>query len=123
MNKTDQDLAIAHACGWRFNPSYTRANDDEQPSGAWIAPGVEGGFFNVPAYSTSLNAMHDAETAMEGNESFVVNYNAHLVRIVHDANLDAFHAGKITVAGKVWHATAAQRAEAFLRTINKWTDD
>jgi hypothetical protein len=30
---------------------------------------------------------------------------------------------KTTLGNQMWHATAEQRAEAFLKTIGKWEDD
>ncbi len=63
----------------------------------------------LPDYLSDLNAMHEAEKTLHGN-----NW-----RPYHDK------LAIITMSGP-WpaiDATAAQRAEAFLRTIGKWEDD
>ena len=54
-------------------------------------------------YCNDLNAMHEAEKVFDCPE-------------LYEGNL-------INVCGGVqymWHATARQRAEAFLRTLGKW---
>jgi len=56
-------------------------------------------------YCHDLNAMHEAEKAFDCPE-------------LYEGNL-------IKVCGGVqymWHATACQRAEAFLRTLGKWEE-
>lgn len=61
-----------------------------------------------------LNAMHEAEkTLME-----LGLYTEHLERICRNQSALKF------ASPGVWsvHATAAQRAEAFLRTIGKWKE-
>lgn len=58
-----------------------------------------------PNYCGDLNAMHEAEKVFDCPE-------------LYDGNL-------IKVCGGVqymWHATARQRAEAFLRTLGKWEE-
>lgn len=68
----------------------------------------------LPDYPSDLNAMHEAEKEFwnedKGDSSSLVgNYLAHLTKM------------KNGVPWLVFHATAAQRAEAFLRTLNLWT--
>ena len=58
-----------------------------------------------PDYCNDLNAMHEAEKVFDCPE-------------LYEGNL-------IKVCGGVqymWHATARQRAEAFLRALGKWND-
>ena len=61
----------------------------------------------LPDFLHDLNAMHEAEKVLT-NEQLEVYCN-----ILHKPN-----------HGVYWaiHATAAQRAEAFLRTIGKWEE-
>lgn len=60
-------------------------------------------------YLNDLNAMHEAENIIL-TQSRASAFWTHLYSIcVRDKNPG-------------WHATAAQRAEAFLRTIGKWTE-
>ena len=112
---TDQQInqRIAEACGWT----------DIHDSGPWhnhtlwgyppIKPGQGGNAYKyLPNYCTDLNAMHDAEKVLAPknwnrfSEKWW-NYYHHLL----DGDVQ-----------KTIHATARQRAEAFLRTIGKWED-
>ena len=95
MNKEQQRIAIAEACGWFFM-------DDSwhYPNGAKA--------ITTPDYLNDLNAMHDAEKVLTRYPQTVTYYQT-LSKIV----------GYLTF--EFAHATAAQRAEAFLRTIGKWT--
>ena len=72
----------------------------------------------TPDYLNSLDAMHEAEKVLlskEGNDP------------VYDFPWGfryAVELSKLGLAGEVakLHATAAQRAEAFLRTLNLWQE-
>jgi hypothetical protein len=68
----------------------------------------------VPNYLNDLNAMHEVEKVL----THLGLYAEHLERICRSQSAMKF------AAPGVWlvHATAAQRAEAFLRTIGKWED-
>lgn len=55
-----------------------------------------------------LNAMHEVENLIVKNSPKRTIY----VRFLRDITADI----------DVWHATARQRAEAFLRTIGKWKE-
>ena len=63
--------------------------------------------------ANDLNAMHEAEKALAFNQ-FTYLYN--LTKEVNLANPE------LAFDWAICHATAAQRAEAFLRTISKWRD-
>lgn len=113
MNEQEQQVAIAEACGWQdvvviddgiivgLPPGFT---EDQCPEGADK---------DVPDYLHDLNAMHEAEKTLPYEEQ--LNYFRTLEDIVDQAN------GSIT-AFAVGKATAAQRAEAFLRAIGKWKE-
>lgn len=60
-------------------------------------------------FADDLNAMHAAEKVLRGVQ--LEFYESHLERDAVD-----------DLEGYIWHATAAQRAEAFLRTLGKWTE-
>jgi hypothetical protein len=75
----------------------------------------------VPDYLHDLNAMHKAEEVLpdEQNEQ-VLNYLNALLDVL---GINLGPGGWDMDTDSVWqmtHATAAQRAEAFLRTIGKW---
>lgn len=64
----------------------------------------------VPDYLHDLNAMHEAEEILNENKRLI--YSRALVENFHGLGWQF----------DVIHATSAQRAEAFLRTIGKWKD-
>ncbi len=106
MTPESQRIAIAEACGlseigWMYET---------------LMHAGTGTFLDVPEYLTDLNAMHEAEKALNHNMS--AHYADQLCLLVgidwnSDAEFDEFF--------KLSNATAAQRAEAFLKTIGKWT--
>lgn len=59
-------------------------------------------------YSSDLNLMHEAEKTLSETNMFVMAH--HIERLVSRHGQHYFH------------ATARQRAEAFLRTLNKWEE-
>lgn len=101
MNKEQQRIAIAEACGWTDTP---------------IVDGKYGQT-DVPDFLTDLNAMHEVVKiffySKPASEGWVYLKNLqHVAEICHSS-----------VCLRLVEATAAQRAEAFLRTINKWTTE
>lgn len=100
MNKEQQRIAIAEACGWKPNPFEMDMCGQVFPQ-------------SPPDYPNDLNAMHEAEK--------VLNYEQ-LADMAEFIGVDADQA-----PADSWNillrATAAQRAEAFLRTINKWEEE
>jgi hypothetical protein len=99
---TDEEInaAIAEACGW------TRVNATHSSGKAPNADYVGEEF--IPNYCNDLNAMHEAEKALNTDELFEQYY------------LTLYE----TTRSTRWPvcATALQRAEAFLRTLDKWKD-
>jgi hypothetical protein len=102
MTNEAQRIAIAKACGWKeFQQSsgtvihlYGWKTDDEDEQAE-----------RVPDYLNDLNAMHEAEKVLSYEQQ------DRMARLIgrHDT-------------WTLLHATAAQRAEAFLRTLNLWDD-
>jgi len=65
---------------------------------------------DLPNYLNDLNAMHAAEkTLWNRNDWSACKYQEMLQTRV------------MATESWTWHATAAQRAEAFLRALNLWT--
>ena len=105
MTPEAQRIAIAAVCGWK------RATQT-----IWVCSGENPaiGDDNLPDYLTDLNAMHAAEKTIKAPHL----YNKQLEMVVLGYVLDH----KDAVAEfMLRNATAAQRAEAFLRTLNLWT--
>jgi hypothetical protein len=130
MTPEKQRIKIAEACGWRFITSNFTEGRQQYPH--WIAP--EGWIFSnsvfaiayrnsrespvlaPPSYPTSLEAMHEAEKALT---------DAHWeIYVKHIISPLCYMISGISTAGatKLAHATAAKRAEAFLKTLNLWED-
>lgn len=111
MTEQSQRIAIAEACGLRPNPIL---RDHHR----WIIPSArtDGGDLHVdlPDYLHDLNAMHAAEKALKDSYETEIGSRGLYISTLNHISGDNFF-GCI-------HATAAQRAEAFLRTIGKWEE-
>lgn len=101
MKPEAQRIAIAEACGW---------NNKGVPGGHYKR--ADGGWTYGIDVLTDLNAMHEAEKVLPSN-GLIDKYHRLLQSMTNNA--DQIH------ADRCWHATAAQRAEAFLKTLNLWT--
>jgi hypothetical protein len=109
MNPEKQQIAIAEALGWK-NPQHPDAMKFKQgwimPEKWWLCPkGALRFRHNMPDYLNDLNAMHEAEKVLT-TEQREFHYPRNLGGWVDPIN--------------IIYATAAQRAEAFLRTLNLW---
>ena len=100
MSPENQRLEIAKECGYELLPIPQNAAQK-----TWQKHGVT---VLLPDYLNDLNAMHEAEKKLQ---HFI--YYVDVLADVMDLPRGSF----CTVG-----ATAAQRAEAFLRTIGKWED-
>ena len=96
MSPEKQRIAIAEACGWR---------KDKRGLG-WLTPSGE--YSELPDYLNDLNAMHEAEKRLRNQFNTVE---------------EAYWRNLAHVQPHPIYATAAQRAEAFLRTLNLWTNE
>jgi hypothetical protein len=114
MNKEKQRIAIAEACGWKMHDHPDCLAKKE----GWVSRGWETWVMNpsgllvfkhdIPDYLHDLNAMHEAENVLM-QADLIFEYGMHITTDHHYEHL--------------LRATAAQRAEAFLKTIGKWEDD
>lgn len=122
MNPTEQQIAIVKACGWR--EAFPR---NEQPHPAtrkggimlpyrWVNELDNRRAQELPDYLYDLNAMHAAEKML--TEQNWVDYLDALESICRPPESALF----CDIARPLVHATAAQRAEAFLRTLNLWKE-
>ena len=99
MKPEQQRIAIAEACGWK---------PDKRGLG-WLSP--HGCYEPEPDYLNDLNAMHEAEKVLTEDQR-----EQYLNSLYKVCNPDSM----LNDAWNLNCATAAQRAEAFLRTIGKW---
>jgi len=105
MKPEQQRIKIAEACGYKYSEScgwfdkdgetYYLGNEDI------VSP-------QIPEYTSDLNAMHEAMKTL--SPKMGIEFCSHLddMDILGDWDM-------LT-------ATAAQRAEAFLRTLNLWEE-
>ncbi len=121
MNPEKQRIAIAKLGGWTkieriWNDNYAHPNDyrDEWHG---ICPHT-GTFKEIPDYLNSLDAIHESEKALfEGGRALSVA-SPELRRELYFSQL-------IKVCGDhpAMSATAAQRVEAFLKTLGLWEEE
>ena len=128
MNKDKQRIAIAEACGWTreyadvptWNGKLNNYKGAYEPIHTVVFRLKEKCVIakNLPDYSNDLNAMREVENIFVQNDGCVwgdewelyCKYLAHICCMAVPTNCLA-------------RATSAQRAEAFLRTLNLWEED
>ena len=103
MTNDDIRREMATALGWR-----EVTGDGQHMHG--LPPGSTIVHELVPDWTSDLNAMHEAEKTLEGSHLYESPWQQY-VQHLHSATL-----------GRGEHATARQRAEAFLRVLGKWRD-
>ena len=114
MNKDEMRIKIAESCGWTDLRWIGAAGEKE----LYGKPAVRPGGICVPDYLADLNAMHEAEqTLWEKDWTSRHDFVDQLARIISPTHGYHQQSGL-----DLLDATAAQRAEAFLRTINKWEE-
>jgi len=106
MSPEAQRIKIAEACGWTFitsDPKYPHGLPPKGKHNTYTSP--------LPDYLNDLNAIHEAVKRLPQN--LKPRYFACLCTVV---------SGAISLHGyaEATEATAAQRCEAFLKTIEKW---
>jgi hypothetical protein len=106
MTPEAQRIAIAEACG--------HINIRKNSTGGIYAQGSMGcSTCGIPDYLNDLNSMHGAEKRLP--HETVYTYMMSLSKVMRNPISDK---GKLHTY--LFHATAAQRAEAFLKTLNLW---
>jgi hypothetical protein len=111
MTMTNEQLNIicAEAEGWEFTPHPIGGAIVNQ----WRAP--TGGYFrSAPDYGNDLNAMHRLEKVLGDDLS---EFARHLAQIVTGIDWDISQYPSFLTAGQMSNATAAQRREAFVKTV------
>lgn len=129
MTANEINQAIAEACGWTVGKPYMSHSGWQRDFGkppfeidsTWAGepPPMEGcriNYDNCPNYVGSLDTMHDAWHTFGYDQRNTFEYE--LDRIVNAP----FLANETVTVCPPTNATAAQRAEAFLRTVSKWKD-
>jgi hypothetical protein len=106
MTPERQNQVIAELCGWT-SFGFCGGKVAAYPPGKRM-------WELVPRYTTDLNACHEMEAKLDFR-----------VRFQYQHELDKLTATEKDPHCSCWdfiHATAAQRAEAFLRTMGRWEE-
>jgi hypothetical protein len=103
---TDEQInaAIARECGWEDVCQHPK-----NPN-VWVGKHA-GTLVEVPNFCGDLNDMYEAEKVLKGYRQ-IATYVWHLEN----------RAGDWSTQMMATHATARQRAEAFLKTLGKWEE-
>jgi hypothetical protein len=120
MTPDAQRIAIAEACGWvehEINSDSWYKNSGHKfsaPTGT--SPFL--GRHSLPDYLTDLNAMHEAEKGLTDDQQ-----KLYIENLMNDEPTKGDYCNEYlwdSVYAFCTHATAADRAKAFLKTIGKW---
>jgi len=122
MKPEKQRIAIAEACGWKAATRKIKHYDTYcHPDGRRVT------FVQLPHYIKDLNAMHDAVNILFQKRLGKV-YGIELYKIVdrdtatEDCSMSDCIDDPVEIAAILSQSTAAQRAEAFLRTLKLWEE-
>lgn len=126
MSPEQQRICIAKACGWlKIHNANTMA-----ACGIWVGydpkNAIVGKPQELPDFLNDLNAMHEAEKVVteDSSENYIKfsQYLHHLESVILRDKGESYMPEVDSWSGYIAFATAAQRAEAFLRCIGKWKD-
>jgi len=125
MTPEKQRIKIAEACGWILNPECDFLGKAFPQ--CWTHDDYNMVFhdYELPDYLEDLNAMHKAEKVLtESQQSEFADRLNSLHEVADltypDPDKQGFRKDLFSEAFHLIHATAAQRAEAFLKTLNLW---
>ena len=112
MNEQEINIAIAKSVGWDFDPIEAR---EWCSKGKWVKPpgGGIGRYHSIPHYTTDLNAMR--RVVLDGMNNGGGAWAKYLEHLRTVCKIPHSH-----VCLALVEASAAQRAEAYLKTIGKW---
>ncbi len=106
MTPESQRIAIAEACGWERTMYQAVGKIGDVPF--WYREGKFCPYADLPDYLNDLNEMHEAEKVLtEEQRPYYLKYLREFRGTLFDT----------------YHSTAAQRAEAFLRTLSLWKEE
>lgn len=88
------------------------------PAGSWAADYKPAPLYRYPAYTTDLNAIAGAEKTLNQEQRFDFFYALNNIVGLVDPSSAAWIKETSVVA--LVQSTAAQRAEAFLKTLGLW---
>lgn len=107
MDKEKQRAAVGEACGWK-RIEWKGRNERETFKG-WHSPDKK--LLLLPDFLNDLNAISHAVSTLSPDDQFTWQHK--LMVLVNDTG---------PKCGPFANANAAIRAEAFLKTLNLWTE-
>jgi hypothetical protein len=115
MNEEQINVKIAELCGWKLRQEIDGEFSLIDPFGEKVSADWEPNttldsfYYALPSYCTDLNAMHQAEGTMS-----LEQWDSYITELYRIAQLP--HICHFTHEIAFIHATAKQRAIAFLKT-------
>jgi hypothetical protein len=119
MSPEAQRTAIAEACGWKkVGADYQMIG---QPAGTPFASSFA---LPLPDYLSDLKAINEAEKVLAPTKEEWGSCQGRWVKYAEELCAVCGESGneRTRFSWHIFHATAAQRAEAFLRTTGRWED-
>jgi hypothetical protein len=113
MNKEQQRILIAEFCGWLIHGCAHENSGHRYSAPLGTSPFL--GRHALPDYLNDLNAMHEAEEKLHASFQQSEMFVHRIEQVVYKTKSSGIGIKFATI-----NATAAQRAEALLRTIGKW---
>lgn len=98
-------MKIAEACGWIEVVGGSGGDPNER---IWRKAGIGKRRYELPDFLSDLNAMHEAEKVLNA-------YQRHKYSIILRGDC-----ASVDAAWTILNASAAQRAEAFGKTLGLW---
>lgn len=128
MSPEKQRIAIAEACGWENVHRFDRWREGGPVTyrdGDLIGDFGGRRLRHLPNYLRDLNAMHEAEKTLPDDPRYSKrNYYASILgSLTRNDNGRGWEPLSNDDCFPILHATAPQRAEAFLRALNLWEDE
>ena len=119
MTTEEQRIAIAEVCGWTTHNGLKNTN-------LWVKSDPRKHKDDViiselPYYLNNLNNMHEAEKILSDKGELVIQCYLDNLCIATNGELAEMD-GSYKEVWAMCYATASQRAEAFLRTLNLWKE-
>lgn len=113
MSPEEQRAAISEICGWKY------VADPELKTVAWacwVRPGMDDWHTaEPPDFTRDLNACHEMEAFLK-TAGQAAGYCEELNNVIRDKP------SKRNCYAWDWHESAAQRCEAFLKTLPLWKE-
>lgn len=125
MTAQQQNMAIFGSQGWVYVPPVSTANPfvvGKENLPRWRKGRKYAYLDEIPHYTEDLNAMHEAVSRLKGWHQH--KYAENLMDVCQEHPIGTVPCWDTDRKSLfvLMQATAAQRAEAYLKTLNLWTE-